>query len=103
MSPDHPHLRTRYRTGRTVAEWVDVLRRLAIVDLVGVVIEGDPLAVASASDRQNARDRIEQVVAIEGGGRPTCTSARPSSSGRTVGASSAWHSRCGGDAGDDSH
>jgi hypothetical protein len=55
LAPDRSYLRTRYRIGVTAAERIDVLKRLAIIDLVGVVIERDPLAVASAADRENAR------------------------------------------------
>jgi hypothetical protein len=105
LAPDHPYLRTRYRIGRDAAERIDVLKRLATIDLAGVVIEGDLSAVASAGDRTNARGRIEEVVALDGGNAADLYAdllKRASFiSGRTEGASSGWRSRSAADAGGD--
>jgi hypothetical protein len=64
IDESNPHVRTRYRPGRTVAERIAALERLAVVDLAGTAIEPPP---ASAGDERNARRRIEQIIMLQYG------------------------------------
>src|SRR5215475_14128681 len=55
-----PHVRTRFRWSKSAAAKVEALKALAIVDLVGALVEDDPKSPAARTDRQNALDRCRE-------------------------------------------
>ena len=62
VDPDDAYVTTRHRRGGDAGPGVAILERLAIVDLVGTVIEPPP---ASATDQENAMRRCAEVVRLK--------------------------------------
>jgi hypothetical protein len=63
---DDPHCRTRWRRPQTPEQQVDVLERLALVDLVGDIVE-TPDSPHAAIDRESAMRRCREIIAIKAG------------------------------------
>ena len=60
LDPDSAHVVTRHRRGRTRADQAKALANLAVVDLVGHVIEPE----YGAADMRNAKDCCEQITRL---------------------------------------
>jgi hypothetical protein len=66
--PDDAYVTTRHRRARARAEALDMLERLAVIDLAGVAV--DPVPGAAGDDERHAHERIEQIVRLRAGCDP---------------------------------